>query len=165
MAMTSSPSSVSSCAMIEPVQPSPTITTSFFGRMRAMRVSPFRRPVRAAHHAHGRQRIALVVAVDPVQIVVTGAGKPDHLPRNHVAVAAVDRVGEEAGFDVDDDPLEKRSAVDAIELDLFAFKAFEHLVLDVVAQIREGLAVLRAAVAIECASPSRYVLAGPPAAC
>src|SRR6516162_1786443 len=36
MAMTSSPSSVSSCAMIEPVQPRPTMTTSFFGSLRAM---------------------------------------------------------------------------------------------------------------------------------
>ncbi len=52
-----------------------------------------------------------------------------------------------------DDLLEKRFAVDAVELDLFVFEAFEHLVLDVVAQIREGLAVLRAAVAIECRQP------------
>src|SRR5262249_42867468 len=105
MAMTSRPWSVSSCAMIEPVQPSPMITTSFFGSRFAIAASTLRRPFRAARDAHRRQREALVVAVDPVEIVVAGAREADHLPRRHVAVAAVYRVGEEAHLHVLDDLL------------------------------------------------------------
>src|SRR2546423_15216452 len=41
-------------------------------------------------------RITLVVAVDPVAIVVTGAGEADHLPRRHVAVSAIDRICEKS---------------------------------------------------------------------
>ena len=53
------------------------------------------RPVRMLADADGRQRLRLVVAVDPVAVVVVRAGKSDHLPGRHVAVAAIDRVGEE----------------------------------------------------------------------
>jgi len=91
--------------------------------------------------------------IDPVQIVVAGTGEADHLPANHVAVAAVDRVGEEAHVNVADDLLEKRFSVHPFELDLFVFEPFEQLVFSVIVQIRESLAVLRAAVAIECRQP------------
>ena len=85
----------------------------------------------------GRQRKALVVAVDPVEIVVAGAGEADHFPRHHVAVAAVDRVGEEAHLDVLDGLLEERLAVGAFELDLAALEALEQFVLVVVGEVGE----------------------------
>src|SRR4051812_9783984 len=105
--MTSSPSSVSSCAIIEPVQPSPTITTSFLGSTRGMDLSAFRCPIRASKHARGWQRITLVVTIDPVAIIVTGAGEADHFPGDHVPISAVDRVGKEASLDVLNDLLEE----------------------------------------------------------
>ena len=46
--------------------------------------------------ADRRQRDALIVPVDPVAIVVMRARKTDHLPRRHVLVAAIDRVGKKA---------------------------------------------------------------------
>src|SRR5665213_4375443 len=126
MAMTSRPSSVSSFAMIEPVQPSPMITTSFLGSFRDIAASLcFLRPGRAAGDGHRRQRIALVVPFDPVEIVVAGARIPDHLPRDHVAVAAIERIGEEAGLDILEDLFEERLAVGRIELDRTAFDALE----------------------------------------
>src|SRR6478672_5295457 len=161
MAMTSSPSSVSSCAMIEPVQPSPIMTTSFLGSLRAMAASMLRRPFRAAGHADGRERKALVVAIDPVEIIVAGAGVADHRPRRHVAVAAVDRVGEEAHLDVLDGLLHERLAVGAFELEVAALKALQHGVLVLVGQVGERLvAVLRFHRAVERREPLAVLLRG-----
>src|SRR6266568_4197948 len=100
MATTLSPLAASSCARIDPVQPSPTITASVAGSLNAMTArlrseSLFRYPVGSAHDADGRQRVAFVVALDPIPVVVAGSGKSDHLPANHVAVAAVNGIGEE----------------------------------------------------------------------
>ena len=50
---------------------------------------------------------ALIVPVDPVAIIVMRAGKADHLPRRHVLVAAIDRVGEKAVLGVLEDELEE----------------------------------------------------------
>src|SRR6187551_2187327 len=114
--MTSSPSSVSSLAMIEPVQPRPMMTTSLRGSLRAMGPSAdFRRPIRPPRHADGRQRKALVVTMDPVEIIVAGPRVPDHAPPRHVAIAAIDRVGKEALLHVLDRLLEERLAVGAFE--------------------------------------------------
>src|SRR3569623_585514 len=112
--MTSRPSSVNSCARIEPVQPSPMITTSFFGSFVAMPSPCLRRPLGAAFEADRRQREALVVAVDPVPIVVAGAGESDQLPLVHVAVAAVNRIGKKAQLDVFDGLRDEHHAVGAI---------------------------------------------------
>src|SRR5690242_4354690 len=96
------PAPVSSCARIEPVQPSPTITTSVDGSVRVMTCiargdgPSMGDPIGSAGDADRRQREALVVALDPVAIVVAGARKPQHLPADHVAVAAIERIGEEA---------------------------------------------------------------------
>src|SRR5712672_3179916 len=115
--MTSRPSSVSSWAMIDPVQPRPTMTTSFLGSLRVMGLSTtFRRPVRSARDADGWKRKALVVTVDPVEIVVARPGIPDHPPPDHLAIAAIDRVGKEALLNVRDHLQEERVAVGTFEL-------------------------------------------------
>src|SRR5215470_13214886 len=98
--------------MTDPVQPSPMMTTSFLGSLRAMSL-PLQscRPFGATRDADRRQREFLVMAVDPVQIVVPGAGEADHFPRDHVAVAAVNRVGEEPHLYVVDHLREEGFAV------------------------------------------------------
>src|ERR1044071_1245087 len=86
MATTFSPASVSCCARIAPVQPSPMITASFFGIKRA---KPATQPVdrdRPLGKGH-------VVLADIIQIVVPRAGESDHLPARHVALTAIQRVG------------------------------------------------------------------------
>src|SRR4029079_13752587 len=149
--MTSSPSSVSSLARIDPVQPRPMMTTSFFGSLRAMGPSAgFRRPVHSARDADGRKRKALVVTVDPVEIVVARPRVPDHPPRDHVAVAAIDRVGKEALLHVLDRLLEKRLSVSALELHTVDLETAENSVLVAVAELRKGFAgIVRAAIAVE----------------
>src|SRR6185312_6553997 len=109
MAMTCSPASASSLATIEPVQPSPTITTSLAGRRSviASRSALLHGPLRPAGDADRWQGVTLVVAAHPVAIVVARTGKSDHLPRAHVAVAAVDRICKEALLDVLDQLLEE----------------------------------------------------------
>jgi hypothetical protein len=86
-----------SFAEIEPVQPRPTMTTSFGGSFRAITLMPVvralrARPVCVPTDVDGRVRVAFVVAPDPVAVVVARSGKADHPPGAHVAVAAVDRI-------------------------------------------------------------------------
>jgi hypothetical protein len=70
------------------------------------------------------------VALDPIEIIVTRAGEADHLPTDHVAVAAVERIGEETLLHILEQVLrEKRLAVDWIELHVAALDALQHLVL------------------------------------
>src|SRR5262245_28040982 len=115
--MTSRPSSVSSWAMIEPVQPRPMMTTSFLGSLPAMAASAsLRCPVRSAHDADRRKRKALVVTADPVEIIVARPRKSDHSPRDHVAIAAMDRISKEPLFDVRENLLEERRAIGTFEL-------------------------------------------------
>ena len=89
----------------------------------------FRCPVGAAGDGDRRQREAFVMPVDPVEVIVAGAGEADHLPGDHVAVAAVDRVGKEALLDVLERLLEESLAVGAFQLGLAALEAFEEFVL------------------------------------
>src|SRR4029077_16090905 len=95
--MTSSPSSVSSLAMIDPVQPRPMMTTSFFGSLRAMG-SPHRlfgvQSTRPAMLTGGSGKRSLG-RLTQSRLVVARARVPDHPPRDHVAVAAIDRIGKE----------------------------------------------------------------------
>src|SRR5580698_6189373 len=87
MATTSNPASVSCWARIEPVQPSPTITTSFLARVRANS---------ALDPVDGDRSFGIrhVVLVDVIAIIVTRARKAQHLPARHATIAAVERVGE-----------------------------------------------------------------------
>src|SRR3569833_2476890 len=87
------PASVSSLAMIAPVQPKPTSNASTGASLRAMSTP---RPLDAAADAHRRQRVLLAVPGDEVRVVVARPRKADQLPARHVAVAAVDRVAPEA---------------------------------------------------------------------
>src|SRR5260221_13065973 len=95
MATTLNPARVRSSERIEPVQPSPTITTSLAGSLpvmlavQSLRRASARLPFGSAEDADRRQRIAFVVALDPIPIVVARPGESDHLPADHVAVAAI----------------------------------------------------------------------------
>ena len=88
------------------------ITTSFLGSFRA--IGPLSAlvdvPIRPSHDADGRKRIALVMAVDPVAIIVARAWKADHAPGAHVAIAAVDRIGEKTLLRVLQQQFEERLA-------------------------------------------------------
>src|SRR5258708_11152902 len=121
--------------MIEPVQPRPTITTSVDGSLRVIVLvleswRRLRRCSRArAADADGRQGIALVVAIDPVAVVVLGAGEADHLPPDHAAIAAVDGIGEESLAGGVQHLLEEPGGAGAGEGDRALLHAGEHLVL------------------------------------
>src|ERR1043165_7829188 len=109
-----------------------------------------RGPLDAPRDAHRRKREALVVALDPVEIIVTGAREADHFPRAHVAIAAIDRVGEEALLDILDKLLEEILALGAFELEVAALQSVQHLVLVVVGKLGERPAAeLRLAGAVE----------------
>src|SRR4051812_37545041 len=97
MATTSRPACANSYATMEPVHPNPTIATSFGGNLRAMYDSALARvPVIASGDADGRVGIALIVAPDPIAVVIPRARKADHLPCSHFMVATVDRIREES---------------------------------------------------------------------
>src|SRR5207245_11293398 len=87
------PSCVSSRAMLLPVQPMPTMTASTsFNRVAI--ASPSSREIRDRLRFHD---VALVaIFLDQVGIDRRQAGEADHLPRHFVAIAAVDRISEEA---------------------------------------------------------------------
>ena len=164
-ATTSRPSSVSSCARIEPVQPSPMMTTSFVAACAPCLASGLVGVHSAApDDADGRMGIALVVTADPVAVIVTGAREADHLPRAHVAIAAVDRIGEKSLLHVLEQALEERLAVDAVELERAALEALNDGVLVGAASSAKALpACSRRAMRSSAASASRYCCAGPSA--
>ena len=66
---------------------------------------------------------------DVVAIVVARARKADELPARHVAVAAIDRIGEKAFDRIREDRLEELLAAAVLELDLAILKAGEDLIL------------------------------------
>jgi hypothetical protein len=102
------------------------------------------------------------VPIDPVGIVVTGAREANHLPRDHVAVAAVDGIGEEAFLYVLDSVLEESLAVGAFEFDLSALDSFEQVVLRRVGELSKRLAVMLTAVAIQGCQAVAIDLGGSP---
>src|ERR1700722_4989407 len=93
-----------------------------------------------ADDADGRQRVGFGVALDPVAIVVAGAGEADHLPCGHIAVAAIDGIGEEALPRVGQHLLEKGGGARALECYRAVFERAEHLVLLIVGQLGKRLA-------------------------
>ena len=72
-------------------------------------------PGGAALQADRRQRVGLVRLIDHVAIVVASAGKADELPARHVAIAAIDRIGEVAFDGVGVDGAEQHPAVEVFE--------------------------------------------------
>src|SRR5258708_17425820 len=105
IATTFRPASVSFWARIEPVQPRPMITASFLGSRRAIS--------HLAVKGNGALGIGLIVFFDMVAVVVTRAGKADHLPARHVSVAAIERIGEETFHGVLQHQLEKSLGAEA----------------------------------------------------
>src|SRR6202034_3867351 len=98
-------------------------------------------PVRMLGDADRWQREVLVVALDPVAIVVARAGKPDHLPAGHALVAAIDRVGEKPLLCVGQQLLEEAAGL-AAEIDLAGFKVGDDTVLLLVGQFGERFAAI-----------------------
>src|ERR1051326_7811157 len=93
-------------------------------------------------HGNGdrRQRDPLIMTVDPVAVVVMRAGETDHLPRRHVPVAAVDRIGQKTVLRVFEDQVEEFLGLDAFELERALLEAFNGLVFLLIGKLREGLA-------------------------
>ena len=111
--------------------------------------------------ADRRQRNALVMLVDPVAIIVMRAGKADHLPRRHVLVAAIDRIGEKAGLRVLEDQLEEILAVGAVELERAVLETFDDLVFLIVGKLgKDLLPYLPRQAASSAARALRYCCAG-----
>ena len=73
--------------------------------------------------------IAFVVTVYPVAIVVPDARKSDHRPADHVLVAAVDRIGEEAFGHIFQQRIEEALRIDFVELYLAGLDFFKYAVL------------------------------------
>src|SRR5215475_3753190 len=139
------PLAASSCARIEPVQPSPTITTSVAGSLRAISGPPlpssirFMNPFWTAADANRWQRIALVMPINPVAVVVARAGISDHLPGNHVTVTTVYWVSEKSLARVLQQLLEECPADRAFQLYFALLQPREHVVLFIIGNFGEGL--------------------------
>lgn len=90
------------------------------------------------------------MAVYPIPVVVSDAWKSDHLPADHILVAAVDRIREEAFRYIFQECVEKTMGVDFVELGLAGFDLLQYIILLVRRKLREGFtAVARLAVFIE----------------
>lgn len=105
-------------------------------------------PIGATGDTDRRIGVAFVVTLDPVAIVVTNAGKTDHLPAGHVAIAAVDRIGEESFGHVLQQCAKKALRFDAVEFDVAGFEALQRIVLLLGRELIEALAAASAASAV-----------------
>ena len=92
---------------------------------------------------------------DVVAIVVARAGEAQHAPGYHVAIAAVDRVGEEPFHRIAQHQREERLGVDAVrQLDLARLHVLEQCVLVFRRELGEALAVLVLLdPGVECSQP------------
>src|SRR5690349_20551864 len=106
---TCNPASASSLARMVPVKPTPTTTASTGFSFVAMSVLPHEQCVlrmavlveralalEKVDDGDGQRVVRHAVLVDVLRIDRRDAGKADQLPADLVAVAAVDRIGEEA---------------------------------------------------------------------
>src|SRR5690348_6358616 len=126
-ASTCRPASVSSFARMLAVHPNPTSTTSTEGRRVAM--SRLLRRGVAARDAHERHVVFPAVLADLGHVVVARSRKPDELPADEVAVAAVDGIGEEALDGVHDEDLEELLAEVPGDLRLALLERVQEVVL------------------------------------
>src|SRR5690606_16063911 len=142
-ASTCTPSSVSSCAMIDAVQPNPTRTTSTGFSLLAI-LPPLRAHARtvASQQAHRGHGVGVAVARDFVDIVVAGPRKADQLPACEVAIAAVHRVGEKTFLCVLPKNREKCLGRKVLQFDLVFIQVVQDLVLVLGRQLGVGLAVM-----------------------
>src|SRR3984957_16483354 len=125
---------------MEAVQPRPIMATSLGGSLLgiALLATKLPRPIRLIVDADRWQRNALVMAIDPVAIIVMRARKADHFPRHHVPVAAIDRIGEKTGLRVGENEFEEGLAVDAVKFERAVFQALDGVVLLRVGEIDKG---------------------------
>src|SRR5229473_3011568 len=120
---TCSPALVSSRAMMLPVQPMPTMTASTSFNRVAMAASS-----RKVRNGLRRLLVGLVAVLrDDVAIGCRQTGEADHLPRHLVAVAPMDRIGEEALHVEPEQRLEELLAVEADELRLALLERLQRL--------------------------------------
>jgi hypothetical protein len=87
--------------------------------------------------------------VHPFAVVVMSAGKADHLPRRHVLVAAVHRVGKETSVSVVEDLLEKVLTAALPKPELVIFEVLDDRVFLGVGQRSKSLAERLAAVGVQ----------------
>src|SRR5262249_54881039 len=106
-----------------PVQPMPTMTASTsFNRVA---IAPSSREVR--DRLRIRDIFLVAVGVDLVRIDRRQAGEAEHLPPRLVAVAAIDRVAEEALHGDVEERVEEAGGADAVELGLAVLDGLERL--------------------------------------
>src|SRR5713101_7240706 len=110
--ITVSPALVSSRAMMLPVQPMPTMTASTSLNRVAMPAS-LSREIRDGLRLDDVASVAIFI--DQGGIDRRQAGVADHLPRHLVAIAAIDRIGEEPLHGDFDQRLEELLAVEVVE--------------------------------------------------
>src|SRR5262245_2496300 len=117
------PALVSSRAMMLPVQPMPTMTAS----------TSFNRVAMAASSREVGDRLRVddvalaAILLDRVGVGCRQTREADHLPGDLVAVAAIDRVGEEALHGDGEQRLEELLAVEIGKLRLAGFQRLERL--------------------------------------
>src|SRR5215469_7749153 len=87
-----------------------------------------------------RQSDTLIVAIDPVTIVVMRARESDHLPGRQVPVPAIDRIGKSAVLRIFENELEELLAVSVFQLERIVLQAFDHLILPIVRKLDKPLA-------------------------
>src|SRR5207302_3065473 len=152
------PDSASSFAMMVPVRPAPTIATSTGLSLVAMAAPPvvtaqqdvLRVPVLvhlgdAVDDILDRYRHCVVrhaVLLDMHGVDGGDAREADQLPAGLVAVAAIDRIGEEALQRVREQHVEEELRAHALQFDLAAIQAAQHFILLRCRERAEAVAVL-----------------------
>lgn len=86
-------------------------------------------PVSTPGDADWGMGITLVVTANPIAVVVADAGKPDHLPSDHLTIAAVDGIGEEALRHILQQDIEETLRIDAVEPDFTRLDPLQRVVL------------------------------------
>src|SRR3954471_65415 len=152
---TCNPASASSLARIVPLKPTPTITAStgfslvatsvLFHEQHVLRVTVLVERALAFQDVDDRHRQRVVrhaVLLDMLRVDGGYAGKADQLPADLVAVAAVDRIGEEALDGVVEEQVEEETRRHRLERNLALVERAQHFLLLRGRQLVERLAVL-----------------------
>src|SRR5262247_1198802 len=155
MPTTLRPDSASSLARIVPVTPTPTTTTSTgfslvaiaassveSGQEHVLRMAVLVGRDRVALHVRDRYWLGVVGHAVPLDVLAVrggDTGKAHELPRDLVAVAAVDRVGEEALDRVREQQIEEERPRQRRERELSGLELRKDLVLLCDLQLRKGL--------------------------
>ena len=96
-----------------------------------------------------------------VTVVISCAGKADHLPGSHVFIAAVHRIGEKAFLSVEEQLLEESLCIHFLKRNLALLKFSKDIVLIFRAKLRKALVLkLSFAYSSTAAMPARYIWAG-----